>query len=386
MKKIVLLCSVFLFIGCEQKEFEEKVDVNPHLVSKQMASIVSDKFMGKIGRNSRGNVAEIENTFVIGREDMPVMHVVNYDGGGFVLVSGDKRLNPILAYSENNTFDCDEKKFPDGLKIWINEISETIEYIRENDLAQLEEMDKHWNDFISSQTSSRALTPNDDICANLDQFRRETGPLLVTTWHQEYPFNMGMPMIENEEGEMMFAYVGCVPIAIAQIMKYHTHPTSYEWHLMPNSTATAQTLGLFDEIHEYFGNEIDIESDGTGVDPDYPVDELLMDFDFQSAIQTTFDKDVVENELLSYGRPVIIRARDSVSGKGHAWVCDGARTWYECIESEDGNMAAKYLYFHMNWGWNTAINNYNGWYGHGNFNVGNSNYNQNKRMVYQIIP
>ena len=383
MKKILLLCLVLLLIGCEQKEFEEKMDVHPHLVSKQMASIVSDKFMEKIGGNSRGNVAEIENTFVIGREDMPIMHVVNYDGGGFVLVSGDKRLNPILAYSENNTFDCDEEKFPDGLKMWINEINETIEYIRENDLVQLEEMDKHWDNFISSQTSSRALTPNDDICADLDRFRREIGPLLLTAWHQEYPFNIGMPDITDEEGRLMKAYVGCVPVAVAQIMKYHTCPTGYEWHSMLNSDANGETLRLFDAIHDYLGDEIRLESDGSWVRSDYPVDDLLKDFEFQSAVQTEYDKDAAANELLTFGRPIIIGAKKTNCNQGHMWVCDGARNWCVCVESEEGNMVAEYLFFHMNWG---LGNNYNGWYGHGDFNVGDSNYSRDKIMIYQIRP
>lgn len=388
MKKMLLLCSIVLFLmGCEKRGFEEMTELNPHLVSGQTANIVSDKFMEKIRGNGRGNMAEIENTFVIGNEEMPIMHVVNYDGGGFVIVSGDKRLSPILAYSESNFFDSDESKFPDGLKMWINEISETISYIRENDVAQPEEMDEQWNDFISNETSSRALTPNDDVCSNLDQFRKEVGPLLTTTWHQEFPFNQSMEIIPDDEGGFMQAYVGCVPIAIAQVLKFHAYPTSYNWNLMPNSTESDQLLDLFDDIHAYFGDSIKRKSYGTGVNENYNVGNFLMDkFDYQSAIQATYDTDVVEEELLTYRRPVIIRAKDSVGEDGHAWVCDGARTWYECIEGETGNVAVRYLYFHMNWGWKTVPTNYNGWYGYGDFRVGNSNYNINKRMVYRIIP
>ena len=40
----------------------------------------------------------------------------------------------------------------------------------------------------------------------------------------------------------------------------------------------------------------------------------------------------------------------------------------------------------MNWGWDTTSTNYNGWFGHGDFNVAGSNYNLEKRMVYRIIP
>ncbi len=37
----------------------------------------------------------------------------------------------------------------------------------------------------------------------------------------------------------------------------------------------------------------------------------------------------------------------------------------------------------MNWGWAGANN---GWYAFDNFNPGNNNFNNNKKMTYNIIP
>lgn len=34
-------------------------------------------------------------------------------------------------------------------------------------------------------------------------------------------------------GSNFQVYAGCVPIAMAQVMKYYQHPTNYNWSAMP---------------------------------------------------------------------------------------------------------------------------------------------------------
>jgi hypothetical protein len=51
----------------------------------------------------------------------------------------------------------------------------------------------------------------------------------------------------------------------------------------------------------------------------------------------------------------------------------------------DNGMAVDYLFLHMNWGWQYP-SIYNGWYSYDNFNPGNSNYNNNIRVVSNIKP
>ena len=43
-----------------------------------------------------------------------------------------------------------------------------------------------------------------------------------------------------------------------------------------------------------------------------------------------------------------------------------------------------YLHFYMNWGWNDSL--FNGNFAYNNFNPSSATYNDNKRMVYNIIP
>ncbi len=99
------------------------VEENPFVVSKevacQIAASLSEK-SGSILRSSQefqgktvANVLSVEDT-----KSEPVMHVINYENGGFVIIAGDNRVEPILAYSETDSFpSVDEWDLPYGLSL-----------------------------------------------------------------------------------------------------------------------------------------------------------------------------------------------------------------------------------------------------------------------------
>ncbi len=97
-----------------------------------------------------------------------------------------------------------------------------------------------------------------------------------------------------------------------------------------------------------------------------------------------FNRDIVKQQL-RWNRPVILRGgRKSgwwifaTYSDGHAWVCDGYRSSFDC-ETGTG-----YLYLHMNWGWSS--NRLNGWYAYNNWNPGDHTFNYKRGMVYNIKP
>ena len=62
------------------------------------------------------------------------------------------------------------------------------------------------------------------------------GHLLTTEWHQTFPFNA-------QWTSNTFEKIGCITVAMAQIMKFHQHPTHYNWNNMPDThTATSDSL------------------------------------------------------------------------------------------------------------------------------------------------
>ena len=57
-------------------------------------------------------------------------YVINYRGGGFMLLSADKRVNPVLAFSETSTFPMnDPKGFPGGLASWMDDTKEHVHIV-----------------------------------------------------------------------------------------------------------------------------------------------------------------------------------------------------------------------------------------------------------------
>ncbi|MFY9152438.1 MAG: Spi family protease inhibitor, partial [Prolixibacteraceae bacterium] len=51
---------------------------------------------------------------------------------GGVIISADKRTNPILAFSESGNFDMDLKKMPFGVAQWIDKSASNIKEKRIN--------------------------------------------------------------------------------------------------------------------------------------------------------------------------------------------------------------------------------------------------------------
>lgn len=173
---------------------------------------------------------------------------------------------------------------------------------------------------------------------------------------------------------------------MAQIMKYHQYPASYNWDAMPNTSGSSETSRLMRDIGTSVN--MDYSCNGSGADTENEVAASFKnDFNYTSATYSDYDSEVVKQQLRG-NKPVILRGgRESgwwifVTYKdGHAWISDGYLT--SLVYSEDCSMAWESLYFHMNWGWSGELN---GWFTHLNWNPGDHTFNYKKGMVYNIKP
>ena len=52
--------------------------------------------------------------------------------GGYVIVSGDDRVEPILGYVEQGYFDPDN--IPDNMRSWLQQYADEIKYVIDNDI------------------------------------------------------------------------------------------------------------------------------------------------------------------------------------------------------------------------------------------------------------
>ena len=119
---------------------------------------------------------------------------------GFVIVSGDDRINPILGYSDEGYFD--EAKAPENMKNLLNEYAQQISLLDE----------------VSHIKGTK------DETKNVVDTRNSIAPLITTKWDQARPYWNMCPQVQNEDGEYEPSYTGCVATAMSQIMKYYNYP------------------------------------------------------------------------------------------------------------------------------------------------------------------
>lgn len=466
MRKNFLLASLVslaLFSACTQDEVMSSgsnAESSSELATRSVVSLgesatqeqalaVAEAFMGQstVQTRSAKAVASVEE---IKKEGKTLIYVINYEGGGFALVSAKTDYFPVLAYSDENTFDYREDMHP-GLLDWLDmqEKAITGEYeVSEEDRATAQGMWEMYLGIPEAETEAAistlaaqseaeafaqrvheiglatgygcvALSNASSIFSSVgasstynqlvnkaNQYgsplqytivafkdvstRNTIGPLLTTEWHQYYPFNA-----------LSKAYnypTGCVTIAMAQIMKFHRHPSTYNWSDMPNTTATQSTQILIRDITNALGIEHDSNDSGSDI---YKAEDVFTSSQFQYNATLKENNITDVQNAISKNEPVYMRGESST--EGHAWVCDGSNRITSGISyfveyrsgssgsyrySSDGTpnidspttITRPSSYLHMNWGW--AEGKDNGWYISGDVNTSGGNWNNKRKNLY----
>lgn len=319
-------------------------------VAKEIPSTVAlDIARGVLGDTTRGSdviVAWDSHTLGTTRGgDAPTFYVVTPTSGvGFVIVAGDDRIAPVLAYSTQYTI-SDEDMLPPNFAGWLRYVDGAVKYARENDIAADEATARLWS----------------------EEYKPVDATLLNTArWSQYMPYNKYCPM---DDGEL--SLTGCTQTAMAIIMHYNRWPEAAKGETEPFTTLTKQVevpsrdlnhaYDWDNMLYEYVEGEYnEAEGDAVAV--------LMADLghSFQadySAIGTAaLPNNVAMYENYGYSpscyhamrdyysveswnallrseieanRPVFYSAY-TADQAGHAFVIDG-------FDAND--------YFHVNWGW-----------------------------------
>lgn len=348
-------------------------------VSVQTAQAVATNFISKNGATSNP-VLQLSKAYPSAAASaQTAMYVFDVDNGnGFVIVSGDDAVKPVLGYSAEDAFP--QQITNNEVAYWMNGYNEQISYVISNHLVATQEVAASWNALSGSATGNNhtAGKPTD------------IAPMMSTKWDQMNPFNSSGNSLYNNFCPTSTP-TGCVATAMAQIMYYWGSPasgtgshsyssspvpqgmtlsadfdTTYDWANMPiqlaNSSSSVQKkavallmyhCGVAVEMNydypnnggsgayvinygqaslacsqnafkNYFGYSTDIKGLKRS---SYPVDSIWI------------SKLVAE---LNAGRPVLYTGRGSAGG--HAFDFDGYQT--------STNM------FHINWGWSGQSNGY----------------------------
>lgn len=429
MKKVLFFFVFLGMISCSLNKWDDvpdcKSENDPFSVSMTDALSIASSFMTEKGiiPATRAEVLSVRKAFSIyDKTNDPLFHVVNYDGGGFVIVAGDMRLQPIQAYSPTGTFDDNKASYPLGLKIWLD----CAEASRDNamvengeehdDETQLAWMQFRSNGFDLNKRLTRSLDPS--IGPPAEEVDTLVGPLINDSWHQESPYNDSLQVsshyyyLNNDQIDSIYVgqcrpVVGCVPLAIARVLRYVGKPYNYSWSSMPNNTPqTMATVSFVRDVHYavktyannhgysfrykgdpcfYLGDIVGY-SISTGVSDSFPIGAFLCDqYGYPAAITepyTSGSNGKIRREIFDYHIPCILSGHSSSSG--HAWVCDGYHYHSLPMFGPDGEFmgALENKYLHHRWGW--ANQNYDGWFQYYDYSPGQSDYHEGMKITHRI--
>lgn len=301
-------------------------------------------------------------------------YVFNDESNGFVIVSGDYRCLPVLAYSTESIFDSTD--MPENIRQWMQNYCEEMESLLNGSGAEALPTDPLWQDYLEKRATTIAKAAS------------SVGPLIKTKWNQGAPYNDSCPYDANAFPFNFHSPSGCVATAMAQVLKYWNHPIKGNGFRTYTSNYGTHTVyfnkGSYDWSHmtnTYGNNSTEAEKKavaqlmyhcGVSVEMNYGTNESSAKFyvtdwqmthnnyntDVHTALMRNFGCDtafgfyrsnfpdsntwisMLKTELDS-GRPILYDGYKSSSG--HAFILDGY---------DSNNL------FHVNWGWGGKSDGY----------------------------
>lgn len=317
------------------------------------------------------------------------IHVFAIDGGGFVLVSADDCVQPVLGYSLSGEWKMESGKLPSNVMCWLEGYDRQIRAARE---AGNRAVHRDWT-----------ATPK-------SVYDTTIGPLMTTAWGQYPYYNALCP---DSAGSGVMTLSGCVATAMGQVMKYWNWPdsgvgshsytdpnygpqsatfegTAYDWTHMPvrlTAASSDEEVAAVATLLRHCGVAAEMQY-GTYAEGGSAAGDICAngDINFHSAemaMRTYFKyspmtrgvlrenfsdsewKALMKNEI-DHRRPVFYCGGGPTGG--HAFVCDGYDT--------NG-------FFHFNWGWDGL---YEAFFSLGNLNPGYSIFNDRQTAIVGIEP
>lgn len=297
---------------------------------------------------------------------------------GYLVLSADQQLPPVIAYSFQDAFGDAEQTQNPLQEMLLMDLGSRMKHIEKLSLVYKEKNQQEWNRLIRQDKSATTF----------DQWpppgSTSTGGWLETNWSQSAPYNNMCPMDEVTGARSV---AGCPAIALAMIINfqknlngtqfnddddyYHSYAGRQYWI---DDDAHEMDFPSFPELNEYFdsisvkysGYELlntdeiaalifacgvaarqvyTSEVSGTfGVDQAY---EAYLRFGYSES-NLVYDSDTSFYTQMKYnmidGIPVHLAVLSNTGSGGHNVVADGYNT--------DN-------YYHLNFGWGGS---YNGWY------------------------
>lgn len=376
MKKTNILAFVLLFAATATTDAKNISLERARQVAEQFMAIGQTKgSAGALSLEWDGLEPETRAGLDGGLVQPAPFYAFNIDGGGFVIISGDDRLEPVLAYSTEHSFS--HADMPDNIAAWVETTRTSISDIRTGKAQANPAAAALWTE---SQIKTRSVTGRTPVVLETAQ------------WDQNYPFNNLCPEIDSKK-----AVTGCAPLAAAILMRYYNYPSipygtfpayktiydkeiqavtpqAYDWTQMPleyDGSWTEQQIQAVSRL---------VYDCGVAFQANYSTSETntynqkmysgmmnFMKFSKYAAYlyRSNYRNDEWVSMLMSQidsNNPIIYMG-SNVSNGGHAFVVDG----YDAQG-----------FLHINWGW--------GGTGNGFFAVTAMEYSRDDAAIIGLVP
>jgi hypothetical protein len=379
MKKILYLAIFILYVHLSPAK----------PVGSNLAGQAAISYIAKIDSRFKDNNILLDNQSFylydayVNNQNDSLYYVFKIKTGGWIIMSGDDKAEPVIGYSFESNFDKDN--LPPSFISWISNIETEIEQIMISpDNSKL--VDSKYQKLIKGEASEELQSSYPNIA-----------PLVKTKWNQGYPYNLLCPLDEQKNQR---AITGCVATAMAQLLNYYKFPlrgkgknkyNHAEFGILETDFSKSEyKYNLMKNIqNEYKDDEsrlavAKLMSDcGVGVNMNYGLNAsgaasynvliALKSFFGYSAGSSSCKPETTDEEWhellysnLSFGYPMYYAGHSAKLGSGHAFVCDGY---------ENGK-------FHFNWGWGGSSDGY--------FFTGSKSashqFNEGQEIIAYIIP
>ena len=310
----------------------------------------------------------------LGRKLLYIMKIRK--GKGFVITGANDVIKPVLAYSQESNFE-DLRSGPPAFVWWYkNMITQAAEAINPGKNSQ-QTPEKGWIKYSKPVPVPKGI--------------KDVGPLLSTRWNQGRYYNTLCP-VTSTGGSDGHVWVGCVAVAMAQVMKYWNYPdygsgsrsyehyvygtqsadfeaTHYDWTSMPDALSNYNNAVATLMYHCGVSIHMNYGPDGSSAYTGSIAYALKKYFDYAKDIQAV-SRYVIAPEVwdsllraqLDLGQPM------PYSGGNHAFNVDG----YQGTD-----------YFHINWGWGGS---YNGYFYMNDLTPGSHTFTSGQQAILNVRP
>ena len=369
------------------------VSISAKPVDVATARRVADTYMAAMGMRNTAALVDVTS-----QTPFTEFYVFTAEEGGFVLVSADDCVVPVLGYSTTSRFET--KDMPENILGWLQDYEKEIRYHKsmQDGEVQIGEAAMQWQTLLAGAVPPAPLST-------------AVSPMLTTTWNQSPYYNNLCPQATSGDRSV----TGCVATATAQVMKYYNHPTTgygshtytsdrtnngvnynfpnltanfgattYQWSNMPNALTGASSATQLNAVatlmyHIGVAVEMSYSPDASGahnyntggtIAPSSQT-ALMKYFKYRpdmAAIARDDYSDAAFSALLraelDQQRPILYSG-SNVSA-GHSFVFDGYNTSGQ---------------FHVNWGWGGSNN---GYFTMGSLNPGVGGIGGNSSGTYNV--